>query len=324
MGVPSGAAAGEHALTSILVAGGTGFIGGALVDSLLRDGHDITVLGRDEGRIHRRFGMNVRAVVWREPSDPVFLRDVTGHDIVFNLAGEKAVGRRYTAGSMQQIRDSRVKTTRRLVEALGSAAERPRLLISASAVGYYGARPASEPLEESDTCGAGFLAELCHEWESAALRAELRGIRVIIARLGVVLGCGGGAFEAMAKPFRLGFGGPIGNGKQPFSFISLSDCVRALSFCMEQPGLRGPINLSAPAPTNGNGIATALARVLDKPNWLPVPKLALRALYGEGAESLTTGQYVLPGVLNRLGFQFKHPTIDLAVAAAALAQSLKP
>jgi uncharacterized protein (TIGR01777 family) len=305
-------------LTRILVTGGTGFVGAALVENLLDDGHAVSVLGRDAGRIRVRFGSRARAVVWGDANDPAFLREVAGHDVVFNLAGEQAVGTRYTPGSKQRIRDSRVKTTRTLVEALCAVEPRPSLLISASAVGYYGVSSAAVTFDETFPCGTGFLAELCHEWEDAALRAEVRGLRVVLTRLGVVLGRGGGAFETMAQPFRLGVGGRIGDGQQPVSFISLSDCVRALRFCMEQPELRGPVNLSSPAPTDGSGVAMALGRVLGKPNWLPVPKLALRALYGEGAEALVKGQRVLPGVLTQLGFQFRHPTIDLAVAAASV------
>jgi len=320
----------------ILVAGGTGFVGSALVQSLLDDGHDVTVLGRDAGRIRARFAGRASAITWGTPDVSTLSRDMSGHEVVFNLTGEQAVGTRYTPGHKERIRDSRVKTTRALVQAFddargtgsgdaaGSALSRPRVLISASAVGFYGARTPGESIDERAQVGTGFLAELCHEWEEAALRAELRGVRVVIARLGVVLGPGGGAFESIARPFRLGVGGPIGDGAQDMSFISLADCVRALKFCMEpNHGLRGPVNLTAPAPTNGLALATAISRVLEKPNWLPVPKFALRALYGEGAEALVTGQRVLPTVLLNAGFQFRHPTIDLAVASAAVKPPVK-
>lgn len=301
----------------VLVAGGTGFIGAALVESLLEDQCSVTVLGRDQGRIRARFGNRVDALEWGEAGDPDLQRQLSGHEVIFNFAGEQAVGRRYTPGSKQRIRDSRVKTTRALVEALSLLSERPRLLISASAVGYYGGLPEGYAVDETAPSGQGFLAELCHEWEDAALRAELRGIRVIVARLGVVLGSGGGAFEAMAQPFRRGLGGHLGEGSQDFSFISLEDCVQALRFCMGEQSLHGPVNLTAPAPTTSKGLAVAMGRVLGRPNWLPVPKFALKLLLGEGAASLLEGQRVLPSVLEQRGFHFQHPTIDLAVLSAA-------
>jgi uncharacterized protein (TIGR01777 family) len=309
---------GATSVTKILVTGGTGFVGAALVESLLDDGHEVSVLGRDAGRVRVRFGSRARAIVWGAPSDPEFVQSLAGHDVVFNLAGEQAVGRRYTTGSKQRIRDSRVKVTRGLVDALGATAMPPQVLISASAVGYYGAATGEVRFVESHAQGAGFLAELCHEWEAAALRAEASGIRVVLTRLGVVLGPGGGAFESMARPFLLGMGGKLGDGRQPFSFISLEDCIRALRFCMEHNEVRGPVNVTAPVPTDGAGVARALGRALDKPNWLPVPALALRALFGEGAESLLSGQSVVPAVLLERGFRFNQPTIDLAVAAASI------
>lgn len=307
----------------VLVAGGTGFVGSALTRSLLDDGHEVSVLGRDLGRIRAKFAGKARAIAWGAPGDrslpnPNLAAEISGHEVVFNLAGEQAVGVRYTAGHKQRIRDSRVKSTRKLVGALKAASGRPRLLVSASAVGFYGPRPPGETVDERSGPGTGFLAELCHEWEEAALRAELFGIRVIVARLGVVLGPGGGAFDAMAKPFRLGFGGPIGDGRQDLSFVSLRDCTRALTHFLVAEGLRGPVNVTAPAPASGRTVASSLGRVLGRPNWLPVPKTLLRAAFGEGADALITGQRVLPTVLESTGFTFLDPTIDAAVATAAL------
>jgi uncharacterized protein (TIGR01777 family) len=304
-------------MSRILVAGGTGFIGSALVESLLDEGHQVSVLGRDAGRIRMRFGSRARAIVWGKNDVTALGLDISGFDVVVNLTGEQAVGTRYTSGKKQRIRDSRVKITRDLVEAFERAKVRPKLFISASAVGYYGAATPTSPVDESGAIGSGFLAELCHEWESAASRAEMLGIRVILVRLGVVLGPKGGAFEAMARPFRLGVGGRIGNGRQGFSFISLVDCVAAIKFLMKDTDIRGPVNLTAPAPTDGAGVAVALGRVLGKPNWLPVPRWALRGLYGEGAEALDSGPRVIPQVLLAQGFHFQHPNIDSAVAAAA-------
>jgi uncharacterized protein (TIGR01777 family) len=307
-------------MTRILVAGGSGFIGAALVERLLDDGHLVSVLGRDAGRIRLRFGSRARPVVWGNADEPAFVEEVSGHDVVYNLTGEESVHGRHLPGEKQRIRDSRVKSTRVLVEALTVAPVRPRLLVSASTVGYYGTVE-GQSVDESWPMGTGYLPELCYEWEAAALRAEAQGSRVIVARLGTVLGAKGGVFPAMLRPFALGLGGRVGDGHQGVSFVSLVDCVRALEFCMTLPELRDPVNITAPAPTDRQGVALAMARILRKPNWLPVPRILLRALYGDGAEALDMAQRVLPSVLLAQGFRFQHPTIDAVVAAAALSES---
>ncbi|HMA96227.1 MAG TPA: TIGR01777 family oxidoreductase, partial [Polyangiaceae bacterium] len=268
------------------------------------------------GRIRQRFGGRVRIVLWSTPSDAAWVDEVSGHDAIVNLAGAQAVGTRFTVGRKQEIRNSRVKNTRDLVDALSRARVRPSRLISGSAVGYYGPLSPGTEVDETSLGGAGFLAELCHEWEQSALAAEALGVSVALARLGVVLGQGGGALEVMTRPFRLGIGGWIGSGRQDVSFISLSDAVRALRFCIDQPALRGPVNLTTPHPTTAKEMAKKIGGTLHMPNWLPVPALALRALFGEGADSLLTGQRVLPRVLERLGFEWCHPTIELALKSA--------
>lgn len=303
-------------MAKVLISGGTGFVGGRLAESLLRDGHEVTALGRDAGRILLRFGNRVRSMLWSTPNDTRWVEELTGFDVIFNLAGAQAVGVRLTAKKKQEIRDSRVKSTRDLVEAIRLGGARQVRLISASAVGFYGARSADELVDETSPPGHGFLAEICHEWESAAQHAEECGVSVVRARLGVVFGPGGGAFETMARPFLLGVGGWIGDGRQGISFISLEDAVRALRFCWDQSTIGGPVNVTTPFPVSARELASAFASLLGRPNWLPVPGFALRALYGEGADSLLTGQRVLPTVLQEKGFDWLHPTIDLALASA--------
>lgn len=305
-------------LARILVTGGTGFVGSALIESLLGDGHAVTVLGRDDGRIRLRFGNRTGVVLWSDPAEPAWSAKLASHDVVVNLAGAQAVGTRFTPGSKQQIRDSRVRTTRRLVEALKVAEVRPTRLVSASAVGFYGPQPPGTSVDETTSVGRGFLAELCHEWESAALRAGELGIPVAVARLGVVFGPGGGAFEAMARPFRLGFGGPIGNGRQDVSFVSLTDAVRALRRLMDDATVVGPVNVTAPRAVTGQELASAMGRTLRRPNWLPVPVAALRLLFGEGAEAMVTGQRAIPRRLEALGFEWQQPTIEQALATAVV------
>lgn len=308
-------------MTRILVTGGTGFLGANLVESLLDDGYDVTVLGRDSGRIRLKFGGRVRVALWSHPENPAWAEELGGNDVIVNLAGAQAVGTRFTSGQKQRIRESRVKTTRNLVEALARSTKRPTRLLSASAVGYYGPQSPGVELEESSPVGSGFLAELCHEWESAALRANDLGVSVTVARFGVVLGRGGGALEAMARPFRLGIGGRIGNGRQDISFVSLTDAVRAMRFCIDNPTVKGIVNVTAPVPITGRQMAAALGQALHRPNWVPVPGFALRVLYGEGAESLVTGQRVIPKVLQSAGFQWEQPTVEQALAQSLIADS---
>ena len=303
-------------MAKVLITGGTGFVGSKLAESLLRDGHEVAALGRDAGRIRTKFGSRVRGVLWSTPNDPRWVEDLAAFDGVFNLAGAQAVGVRLSAKRKQEIRDSRVKNTRNLVEALRVGGARQVRLISASAVGFYGARSPGQLVDETSQPGHGFLAEVCHEWEMAAQRAEEWGVEVVRARLGVVFGPGGGAFETMARPFRLGVGGWIGDGRQGVSFISLEDAVRALRFCWEQPTIVGPVNVTTPCPVSARELAMAFAKALSRPSWLPVPGFALRALYGEGAEALLTGQRVLPDVLQQRGFDWLHPTIDRALESA--------
>jgi uncharacterized protein len=303
-------------LARVLITGGTGFVGSGLAECLLRDGHEVAVLGRDAGHIRQKFGGRVRAVLWATPNDSRWVDDLAGFDVIFNLVGAQAVGVRLTAKRKQEIRDSRVKNTRDLVGALCVSGARQVRLISASAVGIYGARPPEEVIDETSRPGHGFLAEVCHEWETAAQRAAECGIKVVRARLGVVFGPGGGAFETMARPFRLGIGGWIGDGRQGISFISLEDAVRALRFCFDQSAIEGPVNVTTPFPVSARELALAFAGLLARPNWLPVPAFALRALYGEGAQALLTGQRVLPKVLQHWGFDWIHPNIEEALASA--------
>lgn len=307
-------------MARILVTGGTGFLGSNLVENLLEDGHAVTVLGRDAGRIRLKFGSRTRVALWSSPENPAWIEELGNHDIIVNLPGAQAVGTRFTPGSKQQIRESRVKTTRHLVEGLARSSKRPTRLISASAVGYYGPQPPAVELDESSPVGSGFLAELCHEWETAALRANELGIGAAVLRFGVVLGRGGGALSAMVRPFRLGIGGRIGSGQQDFSFVSLTDAIRAVRFCIDNPTIVGPVNVTAPTCVNGSQLAAALAKALRRVAWIPVPGLALRLLYGEGAEALLTGQRAIPKVLRNAGFEWLHPNIEQVLEAALSAE----
>lgn len=305
---------------NVLVTGGTGFIGSRLVSALMDRGKSVSVLGRDAGRISLAFGGNARGIPWNPLESGSWTTEMGAQDAVIHLAGEPAVGRRFSDTLKQKVRDSRVKSTRRLVDAIGLADSKPGVLICASAVGFYGSSSGGVQMDENSPAGNDFLAEVCHEWESAALRAELYGVRVVLARLAVVLGAGGGALSALLPAFRLGLGGRIGSGDQPFSWISLHDAVAALVFCMDHENIRGPVNFASPNSVTNRQFTQDLADAVHRPALLRAPAWALRLALGDGADTLLEGQRVVPTVLTREGFEFRYPDLNLALAAA-IAQS---
>jgi uncharacterized protein (TIGR01777 family) len=232
-----------------------------------------------------------------------------------NLAGEP-VAQRWTAEAKRRIRDSRVDGTRRLVEALGNSRARPPVLVSASATGYYGDR-GDEVLTENSGPGSDFLAGTCVEWEAAAQRAERIGIRVVLLRIGIVLGRGG-ALKKMLPAFRAGVGGTLGSGRQWMSWIHIDDLVKLALFTIQHE-MSGPVNAVSPDPVTNAGFTTALSGVLHRPAILPVPKIALRAVYGEMAGIMTSSQRVIPAAARKAGFVFEHDEIGAALSAAVSA-----
>lgn len=289
----------------VLVTGATGFIGSALVRALSERGCEVTALVRDAAQI----GRFPKAETWSEQA-------FSAKDAVVNLAGEQAVGVRWSASAKQRIEASRVETTERVVAGMLAARERPRVLVSASAVGYYGARAGEERLDESAPAGTDFLASVCARWEAAALEAAKHGVRVVLARFGIVLDRGGGALQEMAKPFRMFAGGPIGGGEQVVSWVHRADAVGILARCLEDETLSGPVNVVAPEALTQAELAKALGKALGRPSWLRVPAAALRARFGEGAEPLLTGQRVTPAKMKAAGYVWHHPEIQGALRAS--------
>ena len=291
-------------------------MGRRLVSRLLSDGYRVTVFGRDAGKVRSIFGANARAVPWNCLESGEWTHELGEHDAVIHLAGEPAAGRRLTDAVKRKVRDSRVKSTRRLVDAMGQAPSKPKVFVCASAVGIYGHRPTDQPLDEGARIGTDFLAEVCHEWEGAAAKADLFGVRVVMARLGIVLGAKGGALEKLLPLFRRGLGGPIATGQQAMSWVALDDVVSALIFCMNTEPLKGPVNVTSPNAVTNEVFTRELADSLQKVAVLRVPEVALRLVFGEGANALVSGQRVVPGVLLREGFEFRYPELKLALAAA--------
>lgn len=287
----------------VLITGGSGFIGRSLCNELRRHGALATVLSRHPERA--RLPQGARAVGSLEGLAPV--------DAVVNLAGENLAQGRWTPARKRAFRDSRLDTTRQLIDWIAAqpAAERPKVLVSASAIGYYGLG-GERPLDESAPAGQGFAADLCRDWEAAALRAEPLGLRVCRLRIGIVLGHSGGALGKMLPLFRLGLGGRLGDGQQWMSWIRRNDLVRMIVWLLKTPTARGVYNGTAPEPVRNAEFTAILAAALRRPAPLPVPAALLRISMGEMAELLLQGHPVLPKRALAEGFQFHAPQLTVA------------
>lgn len=296
----------------IVVAGATGFLGTQLVRLLLQGSHDITILSRDGVRARSHFNSAVSAAAWRDKS--AVASAIAAADVVVNLSGESIAGKRWDDDFKKALHDSRIGPTEAIVAA------RPKVLIQASAVGFYGECGDREITEETPH-GDDFLTKLCVDWEQAALAANNDGARVVLVRIGQVLGLGGGALASMLNPpmvpfspFRAGLGGPLGSGKQWMPWIHEADVIGLFHTAIFDERYVGPINATAPNPVTGKEFATALGSVLGKPAIVPVPAFALRALLGEFADYLVQSQRVLPTMALRLGYRFQYPELAPALA----------
>ncbi|MDT7778510.1 MAG: uncharacterized protein QOC99_1022 [Acidobacteriota bacterium] len=295
----------------VIVTGATGLVGRALVRSLLADGHEVTRLVRGDAQGFRAPGTT--AVHWEPDGGVIDAKELEGHDAAIHLAGEPIADGRWDEEKKQRIRESRVKGTRLLAEALAGLSEKPRTLVSASAIGFYGNRGA-EVLREESASGEDFLSEVCREWEKATLAASQAGIRVAHIRIGVVLSAEGGALEKMLKPFKLGLGGRVGSGQQYMSWITLDDLIGVIKRALTDESLRGPINAVAPNPITNEEFTKALGRVLGRPTFMTVPAFAARLAFGEMADALLlSGARVEPARLREAGFEFKQPEIEGAL-----------
>jgi len=300
----------------VLVIGGSGFVGAALSRELSGAGHEVVVSTRKKTTSRRKLTWN--------PPELIAPDVIATFDAVINLAGESIFTERWTSDRKERIRSSRVDTTRALVQSLEKISpdptlknegnKKPHVLISASAIGYYGPH-GDEDVNEGTLPGSDFLAAVCEEWEAAALRANELGIRVVIARLGLVLGEGGGALLKMLGPFKAFVGGYIGSGRQWMSWVHIDDITRFIRYALEHESVSGPFNITAPQPVRNREFSSALGRALGRPSFFPVPALAIKLALGESGDVLLTGQRVISEKALKAGYTFKYTDVNEALKA---------
>lgn len=293
----------------ITLSGATGFVGRPLCEALGGAGHHLRILTRSPEQASASLPTGSRALGWDGSSAPS--EGVDGADVVIHLAGESVTGR-WTAAKRQRILDSRVQGTRAVVDAIGHASQRPKTLISASAVGYYGDRGDQELVESAEP-GSDFLADVAMAWEREAAQAEGLGVRVVRLRIGIVLARGGGALGEMLTPAKLGLGGPLGSGLQWWSWIDRADLLSLIQFAVESESIAGAVNATAPEPERQRDFAKKLGRALHRPAFLPAPAFALRLMLGGFATELLSSKLVLPQAAQDAGFTFNHPRLESSI-----------
>ena len=299
----------------IIIAGATGFIGSVLTDRLWNQFHSLVLLSR---KPPAEVGVSKKEwFAWAPPAGGDWQQEVDGADGIVNLAGEPIAGKRWSKEQKEKLRASRIDATRALVSAIAKARVKPKFLVSASAVGYYGPH-GDEILTESGAAGGDFLSRLCLDWEGEALKAETHGVRVATVRTGIVLGKGQGALAKMVPPFKMFLGGPLGSGKQYMPWIHIEDEIGLLLFLIQNETARGAFNATAPNPVTMEEFAKALGEVLNRPSWVSVPPSALALIAGEMADMLLTGQRAVPDAATKLGYVFQYPMVGAALQSLRL------
>ncbi len=292
----------------IVVSGGTGFIGSDICKQLLQKDYELILITRNLSKYGMDKAKNLRYVSWDDSLNAI----MDEADAVINLAGEPVISGRWNEMVKKKVYDSRIHSTRKLVQAMGISTNKPRVFISASASGYYGNSGINWRAEE-DSPGDDFLAKVCVDWEKEAQAAKELGIRVVHPRIGIVLGHDGGALQNMLTPFRLGLGGSIGPGTQFMSWIHLRDLTRAIIHLLEEDGIQGPVNMCAPEPITMDVFTQVLAKTMHRPNLLTVPSFALKLLFGEGAQPILDSIRMKAGVLESMGFTYMYEDLEEAL-----------
>ena len=296
----------------VAVTGATGFIGKRLIEEFGREGIEFLVITRSPSRARQVFPQAAGILEWDPPDGGLNPSDLAGLDGVVNLAGA-TVAQRWTARAKDAIRNSRVDSTRLIVDAITGSDSPPPVLVSTSAIGFYGPHDSTR-LNEDSPPGSDYLAEVCRQWEAESQKAAASGIRVVNPRFGIVLGRGGGAMANMLTPFKLGVGGPIGGGRQWMSWVHIDDVAGLLTHSLTNDSLSGPVNVTAPEPATNRDFSKTLGRVLHRPAILPTPVFMLRLGFGEFADILATGQRVLPEKALAAGYHFRFSKLQEALA----------
>ncbi len=299
----------------IAITGATGFVGTRLVEQLHSQGHHILVLTRNSSKAKKVFPSSafprLEIVEYTPTESGGWQQSLSGCDGVVNLAGEP-ISERWTAQHKKAILESRQLGTRKLVEAISKAEVKPTVLVSGSAVGYYGTSETAA-FDETNSSGNDFLAQVCQKWEAEAEKVKESGVRLVILRIGIVLGNGGGALGKMINPFKMFAGGPIGTGRQWFSWIHREDLVNLIIEAVTKPDMAGVYNATAPNPVRMKDFCQTLGEVMNRPSWLPVPDFALELLLGDGAIVVLEGQQVLPKNTQAFGFKYQYPNLKPAL-----------
>lgn len=295
-----------------VIAGGTGFLGTYLVKTLVQSGYRVILLSRGSKKVNLAPKDQVETVFWDGRSLGEWVSCLEGADAVINLCGEGIADKRWSREQKVKLRSSRLDSTCAIVLAIEKCTLKPKALINASAVGFYGSVPEGE-VDESHQRAHGFLADLCADWEEAALEAKRFGVRVVLPRIGIVLEEKKGALAKMIPPFQWGIGGPLGSGKQWFPWVHIQDLVEMILFSIQRTDLEGPFNACSPNPVSMKDFCASLGKVLHRPSWAPVPGFVLRILLGEMASMLLGGQRAIPKKMLEIGFRFRYPVLEPAL-----------
>ncbi|WP_414582030.1 TIGR01777 family oxidoreductase [Scytonema sp. PCC 10023] len=299
----------------VAIAGATGFVGSRLVERLQVEGIRVLVLSRNTTYAQKVFPPtafpNVEIVAYTPTASGGWQSAISGCDGVVNLAGESIAEGRWTPERKQEILNSRKLATQNIVDAIANAYPKPSVLVNASAIGYYGTSETAT-FDETSSPGHDFLAQVCQAWEAEATKVTDAGVRLVIVRLGIVLG-NGGALGKMITPFKLFAGGPLGSGQQWFSWIDLDDVVNLIFLALTKPEMQGVYNATAPHPVRMAQLTQTMGKVMNRPSWLPVPAFALEALLGDGAMVVLEGQQVVPKRTLESGFKYKYPNLEPAL-----------
>ena len=312
----------------IIITGGTGLLGRPLSAALANEGHDVTVLSRQPGKV-KDMPPTVKLAEWDGETSQGWGQLVDGADAIINFAGAGIGDGRWSDERKQQIRQSRIKAGKAVMEAIAAATARPKVLLQASAVGYYGVQNGDKVVTEAASPGSDFLAKVCFDWEASTAAVKKLGVRRPVLRTGIVLANEGGAFPKLLLPFKMFAGGPLGNGKQWLPWIHIADHVSAVQFLLQTEAADGPFNLVAPNPVTNAEMAKAIGEVMGRPAFVPAPAFALRTALGEMSALVLAGRKVVPTKLQALGFSYKYETLlpalrNLLDKSAAPHQTAQP